>query len=1145
MPSKRASDPLEQKTCPVCDKSYGHRCILQHIRNEHPNVALCRSALKNLGAKHCEVCKKVVSITGKGKHVCGPTPREFETLLPYQPLGSLDASGRATCGTGTRNRSSEQVNTVAPDSNTSHRQTRSCAQAFRNLTINPLFESPIAPQSNPSSAPDAIATSEQDQETSLTQPLSDSLAHDQTGCEDIPRAEPASLPGGRQVNQSAASGIHYAAQTVPKGATTAFSQVTAEILNRWVAASQAAGTEHAQCTDDLFKLATRLLNNTNGSRRRGHKVHSNIKRYRQGVLDHPQPIPAAKKRAAEQQVAKQVHKQLTRGNISRATRALDAAEVAQSTPAVVEKLGKLHPVAEPPAVDAPDTVPVQITRHQLQQVVKRLPKGSAPGPSGWTFEHIQAVSQATPEGMDAVMAFVNTVLKGDAPDCEQFRASRLIALWKKAQSPSTERGVRPIAIGEVWARLVSMCAMAACPNTGPSLAPLQVGVGVKGGAQVLGHAIRAGDLAHPEDVTLQLDFKNAFNSLSREAMLSAVATRAPQLFKFAAWTYRHASSLLLPDPPPNTQPLLSRSGVRQGDPCGPLFFALALQDVLESVQDSHAEVRVIAYLDDTFLQGPKAAVADAFRDLQSLSSQIGLVMQPTKSTVYCTTGANSVAVSDKLGFQVGHRGIVAAGCPIGESVFVAEQAQRSADKVAALVDTHMNLKLPLQDKLLLMRKSLQAKVAHFARCGQFDDIRVALVTSEQAITGAMMQIIGREESLVDMEQLRLPTNKGGLGIQCLTEYSGIVCKAGFLAAAALAQQALEKGCDAFQPFKGESAMHMQELWHQVSTACTCKDACMCQHMEPVTLSEALAANTLPGLQRVMSLRVADTVHSSLLAKYQSMLGCTDTRVAAEQHLARLHSVQHSVSTAWLNILPVKDQWHIDNETVTSALRFMLGVSPGPTSQSYFRCGCGFQGYNCHHAMTCDKMSGVRSMRHNQIQNSVRYGCSKAGCDTSWEPKEGAMQNLQCGDDGYGRRGDILVSTLEDLLNVDIAVTHPAMQTVRAKASKTPGAAAEERAKAKRRYHEKNGTPGYRFVPFVVESYGRLGKDAENLLKSMADRASSSGDCDRNGYLHWIKKEISLSLVRGNARVFRRYLGQLIRGTGVDFQPGDDNPALGY
>ena len=155
-----------------------------------------------------------------------------------------------------------------------------------------------------------------------------------------------------------------------------------------------------------------------------------------------------------------------------------------------------------------------------------------------------------------------------------------------------------------------------------------------------------------------------------------------------------------------------------------------------------------------------------------------------------------------------------------------------------------------------------------------------------------------------------------------------------------------------------------------------------------------------------------------------------------------------------------------------------------------------------------------------------------------------MQGLQCGDRGCGRKGDILVSTMEDLLNVDVSVTHPAGHSYRVGASKTPGAAAEERDKQKRRYHEQNGTPGYSFVPFSVESYGRLGRPAESLLKDMADRAASTGDCDRDCFLHWMRKEISLSLIRGNARVFRGYLGKLIRGTGEHYQPGDDIPSLG-
>ena len=172
----------------------------------------------------------------------------------------------------------------------------------------------------------------------------------------------------------------------------------------WITAATSGGAGFQQRTEDLFMLSTRLLNDTNGSRQRKRKVQANIKRYRQGCLEDPKPLRPAKRRSAEQRIVRQVHKQLQRGNISRATRALEAAEVADATPEVMEMLQELHPAAAPPEVDAREAVPVQITREQLQKVLKRLPRGSAPGPSAWTFEHIQAVAESTTEGMDAVLA---------------------------------------------------------------------------------------------------------------------------------------------------------------------------------------------------------------------------------------------------------------------------------------------------------------------------------------------------------------------------------------------------------------------------------------------------------------------------------------------------------------------------------------------------------------------------------------------------------------------------------------------------------------------------------------------------------------------------------------------------------------------
>jgi hypothetical protein len=78
-------------------------------------------------------------------------------------------------------------------------------------------------------------------------------------------------------------------------------------------------------------------------------------------------------------------------------------------------------------LDAPDTTPAWISPPQLNQIIRRLPKGSAPGPSGWTLDHIQAVAPDSEESLDAVHACVSATLKRKLRDWEQGRGSRLIA----------------------------------------------------------------------------------------------------------------------------------------------------------------------------------------------------------------------------------------------------------------------------------------------------------------------------------------------------------------------------------------------------------------------------------------------------------------------------------------------------------------------------------------------------------------------------------------------------------------------------------------------------------------------------------------------------------------------------------------------
>ena len=81
-----------------------------------------------------------------------------------------------------------------------------------------------------------------------------------------------------------------------------------------------------------------------------------------------------------------------------------------------------HPVAGPAAsLEAAETA-LQLTQ-QLQEVVGTVSshhRGTAAGPSGWTFEMIYAACQSSDAALDVTLELVNLILSGELrgrPSC--------------------------------------------------------------------------------------------------------------------------------------------------------------------------------------------------------------------------------------------------------------------------------------------------------------------------------------------------------------------------------------------------------------------------------------------------------------------------------------------------------------------------------------------------------------------------------------------------------------------------------------------------------------------------------------------------------------------------------------------------------
>ena len=92
----------------------------------------------------------------------------------------------------------------------------------------------------------------------------------------------------------------------------------------------------------------------------------------------------------------------------------------------------------------------------------------------------------------------------------------------------------------------------------------------------------------------KLDFKNAFNSIRRDLMLSRTLERVPVAFPLAYISYRQPSFLFHGE-----YTIESCEGVQQGDPLGPLLFCIAIHDLINTVKSEFS----VFYLDDGILGG--------------------------------------------------------------------------------------------------------------------------------------------------------------------------------------------------------------------------------------------------------------------------------------------------------------------------------------------------------------------------------------------------------------------------------------------------------------------------------------------------------------------------------------------------------------
>ncbi len=285
-----------------------------------------------------------------------------------------------------------------------------------------------------------------------------------------------------------------------------------------------------------------------------------------------------------------------------------------------------------------------------------------------------------------------------------------------------------------------------------ALLPSQLGVGSKLGVEPVITLLSDSLEGSQYSSITSLDLLNAFNSIGRSLLASAIASHAPSLYRLAKWAYNDPSILAT-----RAGLLASSCGVRQGDPLGPLFFSLAIRPLLEDLAKKlPTGTTIISYIDDIYIlsRSDDNSILDI---AEETLREYGLILNRRKSS---TTPISIIRSS----------GLEALGSIIGPLEARRAFLSRKIARFRSILDRLKHLSK--QKGLLLLRGSIHLLLRHLLRTINPQGLEDLLAEIDSLILSYIRYLRGLEEEReLDREIIALPTRNGGLGILLFLEAS--------------------------------------------------------------------------------------------------------------------------------------------------------------------------------------------------------------------------------------------------------------------------------------------------------------------------------------------------------------------------------------
>ena len=780
----------------------------------------------------------------------------------------------------------------------------------------------------------------------------------------------------------------------------------------------------------------------------------------------------------------------------------------------------------------------------------QLPKESAAGLSGWSYELVQLLC----EGDDGELTrqelkrLFNHILHGKGGSVQAWNGDRIVPLIK------SDNGLRPIVVGEVFLRILGRIAAAKISRSLMTVfAPLQWGIGVPNGTEVILHAFRllaasvvdepTGGVSSsdtptttiptfdrprgtPIDMVQTVDFRNAFNSISRSGIHSALEANevGKSILSYFRWAYGSSTPIYYPD---GQVAAVCAAGVKQGDPLGPLFFAFGLQQVLVQLARRFPDVIMMAYLDDISIYGPEMAMEDIMHSLTMLAARINLVVNSTKCNGLVHRASPLLETqSHAYPYPVTPDSIKILGGYIGTE---AHQLDRySSDLHKTATSMHVLHRLTPNYALPLLQACINTRPVYVMRTALPKTILHAISAFDQAVDQCLLSICGSTSSRLPPTASLLrsvPQKYGGLSLPRLNLLAKPAFVASLLRSLFIASDLHPNlvphlrraiAIDTYYSIiieqihpsiiRRDNPRSMLALWPLDSDSDnnTTDDAAT-PMVEIPSQRQLVEQHVTPEIMQSLELALANDPRGRAWVISSAYAGSFSP-------FTSFHSATALPHDAYRRSLSLRLLLHPTSEANGDLYRCQMcqRVDDVPSDEGFGELDRRFHGLNCPQGQR------ARKLRHDLLRNALGDLLKRlfGAANVVLEPNLGLPQ--------VRVQPDIRLRVGMGVVLVDLTIVNPACTShVNHGSSTTEGATATFAEVEKRRKYADALTALHlsddAFVPFAVECTGRLGSSAASFLQLLPSLPGASQSVDAQSAISFFEKRLRTICLRGNAR----------------------------